>query len=1580
MKPTLRSRSTRLFLGALLALGVLAPQLASRRAAPEAPWLEEGFPRAFATPRPSLPGESSSLECTGLVPAGLRLRLHRVKEPGAFLDRLLTQAEGQVDWQGTRGSRDPLDVLREAFLWGGRRAFSTAHRTATRGLRDVARESDALRPPLTTARDPRPGTALALEGRSDLSLVQELIPESPEGQPTAILLPAQPAGLYVLEVLLKDEVAYVPWLVTDLALLAEQDSRDLRVSVLSARDGAPVAGAEGRLVGPGQRQTLAFDGQGQATVAAGPGQKRFVWARKGDALAVLASEGLGAASPRQRVFAFTERPLYRPGQEVFVKAIVRTVTEGENTVPSSLKAMPFRVLDPEDTEVAKGEAALLSAETASFGARIQLPNAGRLGLYRVVFQGPEGPAQAEFKVEQFVKPSFQVTVDSELKKVGVGDALSFEVKARYFYGAAVVGAQAEWLLYQVRPSLSWWDADAGPAPVLKESGTLELDEQGQATVTGLKATEEGLWRLVVRVTDASGQRNGGQAQVRCAKGDLVVFLSPDRELVAPGEPFKASVRVQDLEGNEVSGVPVTIKACAIRFTQRGKEQAADPGWGWSYQHRPGEVYSQGQGPTATLTLPKAGLFLLHAEAKDRSGRTIEALRPINVAADHTPLPPVADLKALADRKEYRVGDTAKVLVRLPKPNLTLRWSLEGERLGERHLRKVPGTSAVVEIPLREAHQPNAWAVFEIFHDGRRQMVEVPLRVPKVDKRLQVEVRPDRDRYEPGGPMRVAVSVKDHQGRPTRADLSVGVVDEAIYALSAELHPDPFRFFHPVRRHLVMRSGSTDWSFFDLLRRTRDVSTLKKTAKGEFKSDDEKIRKNFKDTAHWAPFVAVGADGQATVDLTLPDNLTAWRTTALAVTPATQVGVGRASRPASKPLQVSLTVPRTLTKGDTSRAIALVRNLSGRTLEGRVRLEVQNGRLEGPAEGAFRLEDQGQHRFAVSLATDQPGALVVTARVEGGGLKDGEQQRVPVFEPLVAASVSGALVMDGAPRALDIPAPPRAQGAASVVFTPVGQLEQLLLPSLPYLIQYPYGCVEQTLSSFMPNVLVADLVKRRLAPEIEWKRLTDLDRNIKDGVFRVYGYQLPNGGWGWWSPKDFGPESNPHTTGYALQSFATMKRLGYAVDEGVYRRGREAALRLFEERARAADEGSARAGEDPAADAAFVLVSLARTGEPVQGLLDSSLEKALAGRWKGGHVLAFLAQAAAESRHPRTAAAIAALEKAAVQKGGLAWWQGPPETGSAYHGGDLVPTATALKALALASPKSPLLASGEAFLASRHQGWGWSSTWATSQILELVPYLARTRSLVWEAPDLKVAVEGGPSFDFKALKLDPYRPWKNREPRPGSVPLASPRALKAQVQGRGLLLWTYSHQVAGGGAEERTAAGAGTRLDLKRNLWKLRSPLQTGNARQGWIRQPWTGTLAVGEEAWLELELHTERPAQYAILEVPIPAGLEPIVKLEGFVLEGKPFSEEGAADASADYDGEEGYRILRPRIEVHPDKVSFLVPALHSWSPTKVRILLRASLAGTYRFRPPKLSLMSDETQWTALPGLDLTVKEGGAR
>jgi uncharacterized protein YfaS (alpha-2-macroglobulin family) len=959
---------------------------------------------------------------------------------------------------------------------------------------------------------------------------------------------------------------------------------------------------------------------------------------------------------------------------------------------------------------------------------------------------------------------------------------------------------------------------------------------------------------------------------------------------------------------------------------------------------------------------------------------VVAQRLITVAAEGTPLPAVADLRANADKAEYRVGDTARILVRLPKAKLTLHWAFEHEGLGTRETRQVLGTTALIEIPITAAMQPNVWAVFEIVADGRRQLAEVPIRVPKVDRRLQVEVQLDKDRYQPGQPMKVAVQVKDHEGRPVAADLSVGVVDEAIYALSAELHPDPVRFFHPSRRHGVIRTGSTEWSFWDILRRQRPVWTLKQTKRGEFKNDDaEKVRQNFKDTAHWVPFLAAGSDGKASTELVLPDNLTAWRATATAVTSDTKIGVGRTQRPASKPLQVSLTLPRSLAVGEEARAIAQVRNLSGQAIIGKVKLEVGNGRLGGTTEASFTLPDQGEYRLALPLFADKVGPLTLTARVEGGGLKDAERRSLTVQEQMIPVSMSGYLALNGSSGSVTIPAPAGAKGEAALSVTPVGGLEHLVAPSLRYLVEYPYGCVEQTLSSFVPNVLVADLVKQGLMPPLDWKQLTNLDRNIRDGVFRVYGYQQPNGGWGWYAPNDFGLEANPHTTGYAVWSLAAMKRLGYAVDENVYRRGRQQALNLFRQLARRADEtkgappSPSSQGEalDPAADAAFLLMCLAPTGEPIAGMLESSADKALKGAWKGSHVLAMLATTAAETRHPKGLELANRLEQVAVQKGGLTRWEGTKENWHGYVGGEVVPTINALKALCLLKPKSAAIVSAEAFLATEHQGYGWYSTWSTAQAVSLLPYLAKARKFNWEGGlDLSAAIQGGASWAFKSVEKPTFRRWSSKEPRLGYQALGEAKPITLSASGRGLLVWTYAYQVPGSArAPMKADASSAIRMDVSRQIWKLKTPQQTGNARQGWIRDKWTGALKVGDEAWMELRVASTQVADYAVVEVPIPAGLNPTVKLEGFVLEGKPFAEGDSSDAWA-----------KPRVEVHPDKVVFFFQKLYPWSHQTLRILLRAGMAGTYRIRPAKLSLMSNETQWTTCDGLELSVREGGAK
>jgi len=160
------------------------------------------------------------------------------------------------------------------------------------------------------------------------------------------------------------EAAYIPWLGDGSgACWQNEDGGNLRVQALSALDGSPRAGASGQVFEntTGRVEFRAADGVAQNSKPR-PGLRRVVLAQSGANFALLANRGQSFATVQQRLYAFTERPLYRPGQEVYVKAILRQVDDFENKVVKGLASLPTGCWIPRDTEVAKGEAKLLKAD------------------------------------------------------------------------------------------------------------------------------------------------------------------------------------------------------------------------------------------------------------------------------------------------------------------------------------------------------------------------------------------------------------------------------------------------------------------------------------------------------------------------------------------------------------------------------------------------------------------------------------------------------------------------------------------------------------------------------------------------------------------------------------------------------------------------------------------------------------------------------------------------------------------------------------------------------------------------------------------------------------------------------------------------------------------------------------------------------------------------------------------------------------------------------------------------------------------------------------------------------------------
>ncbi|MBK8433050.1 MAG: hypothetical protein IPL28_17915 [Chloroflexi bacterium] len=155
---------------------------------------------------------------------------------------------------------------------------------------------------------------------------------------------------------------------------------------------------------------------------------------------------------------------------------------------------------------------------------------------------------------------------------------------------------------------------------------------------------------------------------------------------------------------------------------------------------------------------------------------------------------------------------------------------------------------------------------------------------------------------------MAVQVTNFKGEPVSAELSLGMVDEAIYSLSADLSQPLYDSFYFRRASQV----SSYHSFVPT--RFLDYGGGMGGGGGE-EGYGQEPRAEFPDTAAWFPALQTDANGLVTVTLTLPDSLTSWRLTARAVTADTQIGETTTNITVTQPVLVRPILPRTLTAGD-----------------------------------------------------------------------------------------------------------------------------------------------------------------------------------------------------------------------------------------------------------------------------------------------------------------------------------------------------------------------------------------------------------------------------------------------------------------------------------------------------------------------------------------------------------------------------------------------------------------------------------------------------------------------------------------
>lgn len=1003
--------------------------------------------------------------------------------------------------------------------------------------------------------------------------------------------------------------------VTDLGLTVKDSPQGFLVWVTRLSDGTPVSGASvavWKLDG-----TEVFEGVTGAdgTVLTPPLSLRdpeswwdlsfVVSAEKDGDAAYLCSDwneglepwefGVGydlhEQKPVLRGRVFPDRGVYKLGEEVHLKAVLRSDTALGMKVPPEGTEAALLVSDSRGGKVAERTVPL-----DAFGAAevvVKLPEEAPLGTYTVKAEvkGHHGEVREAFLVAAYRKPDFRVDAALGAERPVAGVPLLGTVTGRYLFGAPMAGRPCRFSVTRRRlagatPAVTrrypagWifgeggdrWGS-RGEETVKEAEGT--LDAQGALRLEVPTGDGQGLsytYTLEGTVTDVSRQALSGRISVPVYAAPFFAGLKDPPFFVDAGKELVTEVLVPDLSGNPVEGLSVSLKLVQVQW--HAVRRAEGNGfYTWETERKEverwtGKVTSADRPVEVRIPVEQGGYYLLRAEAADGEGRVSRCGASFYALGagftaweryDHNRI----DL--VPERNTYRPGETARILVKSPWEKAKALLTVEREGIRSHRVFDLVSTQQTVEVPVGEGDVPNLY-VSVVLLKGRTEAYTgedvsdpgkpafrvglVELHVENLVKRLSVAVSSDAEEYRPGARAVVSAGVTDGAGKPAEAQVTLWAVDHGVLSLTGYQTPDLLPSVWVDKAQQVLTEDS----------RQRIVSRRVLTPKGAdegggggMEEGPGEVRRDFRVLAFYLGSLVTDARGKVTAEVTLPESLTTYRIMAVAHDKASRFGFGQKEIRTSKPLLLLPSLPRFLARGDRAVLGVVVHNRGGAS--GRVRVEAESldaGRLALAGPAVQEVDSAPGVPAEVRFAFEARGVGMARLRFRAalGGETDAFEQVLPVevLNPPEAAVATGS-TEGTAEEALEVPGgvvPGFGGLEASLSSTALTGLEE----GARYLVDYPYGCAEQRGSATLALVLISDLSGAFHLPGIETEKIRDIaQRNLQ----ALEAFQCDNGGFVYWkgSPCLYASE---YLTAYLLHVFQRAQALGFAVNGEVLRKG------------------------------------------------------------------------------------------------------------------------------------------------------------------------------------------------------------------------------------------------------------------------------------------------------------------------------------------------------------------------------------------------------------------------------------------
>ncbi len=1501
-------------------------------------------PRSFSlsTTRTLAPGESVKIQLYAHNVSALEFRVYKVRDPQKFFAGLKDLHSFGVQSQSPNEQIDQRTFLErlhdfKAHLWWRVRRFFRGQFT------DEARDSFRERQGKLGKRSQVVGATefarIPLLNSDQLVARWKLVtPPTLVSETQQLPIEGLGAGVYLIEATEGTYKAYTVAIVTSIAVVERASHGQADLYVADRKTGAPIEKADVTLWADGHEQSsgnTGADGMASLTMTVRGGaqgavpEKVWIMARHGADAAVITPYGYAFGNNEARdlkAYIYTDRPVYRPGHTVHIKAVVRREQNDTLILPNE-KTLKLKVTDADNKVVLSQELPVSAHGTVTADLTLEV-DAG-LGYYSISFDRNDLQGAGSFYVEEYKKPEYQVTVKPAVQRVLQGNSIQAVIEARYFFGEPVAGAKVKYVVHT--STHYWWDEDEADSDEAggeggEDSGDSDysygqteqqehegiLDANGLLSVTLPTAVNDKHndqdYRIEARVTDAANREVAGHSTVLATYGSFRVSVEPTSYMVSPGQTPKVKVTTQDYDSKPIQ-TPVHLAVSLTKWDSTTHQRTETP-----VANRDAATGADG---TALVELPitGSGSFEITVSAQTPENRTVEGKTWIwswSGAGEWYNQNTQAQI--IADKKSYQVGDVAHLLL---VTGLKESWAVvtaEGNSLQSRQLIHATGESFAFDVPITAKSQPNLMVNAVIVHEDQLITAQKSLKVPLVERTLTITATPSKPRYLPGETGSFDVLAVDSSGKPVQADLSFGEVDEALYSVRPDVSGDIVASFYPKRYVYLYPETSFTYYFHGeaglkspLLARLNDGLFHPRLAQVKPGSDlvVPKVRKAFPDTAYWNPNVHTGPDGHARVEFSFPDSLTTWRTTIRAMTDDGKAGGVVTRVLVRKNLIVRLAAPRFFRQGDEVTLRVIAHNYLETTKDVTFALDVSGVDVIGGQTQKVNIPAKGESYVDWRVKARAIGNVDLTAKALTNEESDALEMTLPVLPYGVKQRAAGSgVVFSGNGQSqwsYNYPANSDA-GTRGITITVAPSVAGTVFDALDYLTSYPWGCTEQTMSSFLPDLIVSQAVdKLHLKSPIDRATLNDM---VNGGIERLYSFQHDDGGWGWWQDDP----SRVFMTAYVVSGLGQAQAAGYKINGGVYPYGRLDKGRVWL-------VATLSAHPEMVADLrAYVVYALATTG----GAPKDALDKVWDSRDKlsdEGLALAGLALDAAGDSRAKEAATL--LEKKAKVTDSDAYWTGTYD-GLLDYWDDTSneTTAFALKLLARQDRSSGYLPKAAQWLGKHRDGGYWYSTKQTAMVIQgLTDYLMLSGELA-NSSDVEVLVNGasvgkrhfGPGDGF-AL------PWKIKVP---AAQAANGGQVTVRKSGNGITYWsTESNWYS---ADRRSFQQGQLALNITRDYYVLQKRQASPTDPITYDLAPLKGAVHVGDIVAVRLALNGAS-WKYLLAEDPIPAGTEFLPNTGLYTLNNKPtwwydwytrkeFHDDRAAFFNTDFGGRREYVYL----------------------------------------------------------------------